>query len=619
MVSQASVCQSHHGLQLVEESAYFWRGEPRVFAPSKPPSQNSHKLVDLFCGLGGISIGFEWAGFEPVLGLDIHVPSVETYRHSHPTAVTILGDVRKIIDIERGTAPMLMAQADSILRGEPADVIAAGIPCQGFSLNNRKRSPDDHRNYLFLYLLKAVELLKPKCVLVENVPAMSAANAGQFVCAVEASLREMGYTVESRVLNAADFGVPQIRKRLFFLAFNEKCGSPILWPEEQFGPGRAKPYRTVGEAISDLPSLRSGEAKSTYASEPLNEYQRLMRLGCGNMLSNHEAPRHPPSTIQRIAGTPPGQPMYPEFPQRIRLDDKSPSPTQVAGGIRPQFQFGHPWDARGLSVRERCRLQSIPDRVFVHGGIVQGRVQTGNAVPPLLARELGRFIRVSLDAPEFRSRLLQWWSVNARHFPWREGGRTPYEVFIAEFLLRKTKAERIVDPYRELLKEYPRLAHLARASEADLVEVLKPLGLHHIRAGALIKAAQDLAEKGLEERVPTNYDELVNLPHVGKYIANAVLCFATGEPRPLVDANVQRVFSRMFSLPTFRELHKADVLWRVADGLLDRARPREYNWALLDFAAIVCTHHHPKCAECPLAHLCDQHRADKIQEMVPSV
>ena len=114
-----------------------------------------------------------------------------------------------------------------------------------------------------------------------------------------------------------------------------------------------------------------------------------MRKHSEKDLFNHEAPNHPAETIARIGGTEPGQSMYPAFKQRIRLHRDKLSPTQVSGGIRPQFQFGHPSDARGLTIRERARLQSIPDHVHFVGGLVQGRVQTGNAVPPLMARALG--------------------------------------------------------------------------------------------------------------------------------------------------------------------------------------------------------------------------------------
>ena len=114
-----------------------------------------------------------------------------------------------------------------------------------------------------------------------------------------------------------------------------------------------------------------------------------MRNGYEGKLTNHKAPNHPDATVARIANTPQGEPMYPKFRQRIRLAWDIQSPTQVSGGIRPQFQLGHPEDPRGLSIRERCRIQSFPDCFEVVGGFVQARVQTGNAVPPLLAKAVG--------------------------------------------------------------------------------------------------------------------------------------------------------------------------------------------------------------------------------------
>ena len=148
------------------------------------------------------------------------------------------------------------------------------------------------------------------------------------------------------------------------------------------------PHFTVGQAIlDDLPELSSAEVSDKYQGKPTNELSRLLR-GDSQLLTSHEAPSHPQSTINRIGRTKPGAPMYNSFKQRIRLDPNKPSPTQICGGIRPQFQFGHPSQPRGLSIRERARLQSFPDHYTFFGGLVQGRVQTGNAVPPLLAKAL---------------------------------------------------------------------------------------------------------------------------------------------------------------------------------------------------------------------------------------
>jgi DNA (cytosine-5)-methyltransferase 1 len=157
---------------------------------------------------------------------------------------------------------------------------------------------------------------------------------------------------------------------------------------------------TVWEAIGDLPPLEPGESKTEYTAEPHSAYARLMRAGASRLF-NHEAPFHDERTLRRIARARPGEPLYESFRQRIRLDPNRPSPTIVAGGIRPQFLFAHPFQNRGLTVREQARLQSFPDTFVLEGGMVQGRVLTGNAVPPLLAEALAGAIRRALCGGDF--------------------------------------------------------------------------------------------------------------------------------------------------------------------------------------------------------------------------
>lgn len=170
----------------------------------------------------------------------------------------------------------------------------------------------------------------------------------------------------------------------------------LIFPPPTHGYG-LKPYVNLKEAFGDLPMIEAGEEATKYTKEPVTEYQKFL-ISRHNKLHNHKAPKHPPETIQKIASTAPGQPIYPKFKQRIRLSWDMQSPTQVAGGIRSQFQFGHPEKNRGLTIRERARIQSFPDDYIFEGGVVQGRVQTGNAVPPLLAKALGEKISETLDA-----------------------------------------------------------------------------------------------------------------------------------------------------------------------------------------------------------------------------
>jgi DNA (cytosine-5)-methyltransferase 1 len=172
-------------------------------------------------------------------------------------------------------------------------------------------------------------------------------------------------------------------------------GSRWTPPRPTHGPSTARAYRTVSDAIADLPPLLPGETATRYLTDPISSYAQLMRNGC-RTLTSHEAPSHTPATLRRIAATSPGEPMYPSFRQRVRLAWDRPSPTQISGGIRPQFQFAHPSQDRGLTVRESARIQSFPDSTVIAGGMVQGRVQVGNAVPPLLAQRLAETVLVAM-------------------------------------------------------------------------------------------------------------------------------------------------------------------------------------------------------------------------------
>ena len=366
----------------VEENGYYWKDAPFITNGNLQFS-NKPIVVELFCGCGGTSLGFEMAGFDIAVGCDIHSPSIDTFKSNHKNVSTILGDVRKV-------TPKMIS---GLLGDRQIDVLIGGVPCQGFSLNNRKRHENDERNLLYKEFLRFVKALKPKAILVENVSGMK--STGDFVETIEKDLRAAGnMKVKSKLLFAPDYGVPQSRTRLVFVGVRGEKEFDFTEITKTHGPDTENPYVTVKEAIGDLPSLQSNETATKYKKEPFCEYQKLMRNNIkNNNLTNHKSPNHPKDVIDKIKNTKPGTPIYPKFKQRIRLAWDIQSPTQVSGGIRPQFQFGHPADDRGLTIRERCRIQSFPDDFVVSGGIVQGRVQTGNAVPPLLAKAIALAIK----------------------------------------------------------------------------------------------------------------------------------------------------------------------------------------------------------------------------------
>lgn len=375
----------------VEKSNYLNNEETKyINYENLKIEKNKLTMIDLFCGAGGFAVGCDWSGFQSVVGIDHLKPAIDTWSYNHPNALACLGDIRNIDpnDIKS------MLEDKGINK---INLITGGVPCQGFSRANRKHNDNDERNFLFLEYMKYVKVFNPEYIILENVSGMRTTAGGKFEKEIKEAMSELGYETTVKLINAADYGVPQTRKRLIFVGVKRNVGLkdkydfPLakFFPKEIVKDGdNLKCYRTVYDAISDLPKLDNNQSKNEYSNNKnLTEYQKIMR-GCNSKLNNHIAPNHPEETIEKIRATEPGKPMYPKFKQRIRLNFKEPSPTQLAGGIRPQFQFGHPEQPRGLSIRERARIQSFPDSYTFIGGIVQERVQTGNAVPPLLIHEI---------------------------------------------------------------------------------------------------------------------------------------------------------------------------------------------------------------------------------------
>lgn len=203
----------------------------------------------------------------------------------------------------------------------------------------------------------------------------------------------------------------------------------------------------------------------------------------------------------------------------------------------------------------------------------------------------------------FQRSLLRWFSAHKRSFLWRGDCVGPEVILISEMLLRKTKAEAAEPVVKALLSAFPNLSTLAKASERRLVRLLRPIGLQNIRARALKTLANHLVQKH-DGAVPSDATALLSLPHVGRYAANAVLCFAFKVRIGIVDTNVVRVFSRIFGTDIPVEIHKADHVWDLADSLLPTRAFRNFNWALLDLGALVCMPRRPDCTSCPLAFCC---------------
>jgi A/G-specific adenine glycosylase len=204
---------------------------------------------------------------------------------------------------------------------------------------------------------------------------------------------------------------------------------------------------------------------------------------------------------------------------------------------------------------------------------------------------------------EFAELLLEWWQSNKRDFPWRRTN-DPYKILIAELLLRKTTARQVSNLFEKFLVSFPDAKALSKAQENEIKDLIKPLGMEHKRAPLLKKLASDLARK-YSGQIPQSENDLISLPGVGRYVANAVLCFAYGKDVPLVDTNVVRVFQRVFDFKSQKRRIKDDpTFWEFVAEAIPSGRARDFNLAVIDFANKVCKPRKPNCTECPLQAIC---------------
>lgn len=247
----------------------------------KASKNSTLTAIDLFCGAGGLSEGFRQAGFHVLAGQDFDNAAGATFAATHPEAKFLGGPIQDI------TAQTLLKAAG--LRAGQVDVLVGGPPCQGYSVYNHQRGESDPRAGLFREYLRIVEGVRPRWLVMENVTGITSIAGGSIVREIEDGMSKLGYRVQMRTLKAEEFGVPQERRRIFFIATREK--SPILFPQPTHGPGLSN-LITIWDAISDLPPVENGSEDIVlkYASAPKNPYQRMLR-GAQKIVQNHVAPR----------------------------------------------------------------------------------------------------------------------------------------------------------------------------------------------------------------------------------------------------------------------------------------------------------------------------------------
>ena len=352
------------------------------------------KVVDLFCGCGGLSYGFQMEGYNVLLGVDNNKTSLETFKKNHIGSEILELDLTNLSN----------SGLSQYFNRDEIDVVVGGPPCQGFSLSG-PRKIDDTRNSLLLSFIKLTKLIKPKSFVLENVPGLVGLFNGQAKEAVLNEFSDAGYKVSVQILNAADYGAPQIRKRVFFVGLRNsdrefKFPIPTHFNGESLFDKKLKEYVTCREAIGDLPGLVDDMGKDIqeYINEPSNEYQRLMRIDSEH-ICNHLATNHSEDVRKIISLVPEGK-NYRSLPDEYRKTRKfnvawtrfhgdKPAPT-IDTGHRHHFHYKY---NRVPTVRENARIQSFHDKFRFYGNKTEQYKQVGNAVPPLLAKAIAKELK----------------------------------------------------------------------------------------------------------------------------------------------------------------------------------------------------------------------------------
>lgn len=349
-------------------------------------SVNKPNVLDLFCGCGGLSKGFLDAGFNVEVGIDHDKIALETFIKNHPNSKAFNEDLGNL-----NVNKFIKKNINSKI-----DLIIGGPPCQGFSISG-KRNIDDPRNGFYRSFFEFVNELRPKIFLLENVPNLISMGQGKYKDQILEIFNDIGYTVKFKVLTASDFGVPQNRKRVFFVGVRGKKNN-FEFPLAEFGIKNS--LLTTFDAISDLPDKDIVDGYK-YTSSPKTDYQKLMRAK-SNGIFNHQLTVHSEQTKKIISLVPDGG-NYKNLPDEYkdirkvniawtRYSSKKPSFT-IDTGHRHHFHYKYD---RIPTVRENARLQSFSDDFIFYGTKTQQYRQVGNAVPPILAKKIASEIMEQL-------------------------------------------------------------------------------------------------------------------------------------------------------------------------------------------------------------------------------
>ncbi len=330
----------------------------------------AYKYIDLFCGAGGLSLGFDRAHFENVFAVEFNPEFAKTYSRNFPEHKLIVDDIRNIDD----------SRIKELVGDKDIDVIIGGPPCQGFSIagNIGRTFIDDERNRLFLEFVRFVICIQPKMFVMENVAAMATHRKGKTIESIVDAFESAGsgYKVKYEVLNSANYGIAQERRRVVVVGIRSDIVSDFSYPE------KTEEVLTIKDVIDDLPKLVSGQEST---------------------VPNHVAMKHSAQMLEKMSYVKDGgnrmdipeelRPKSGDIRKYIRYDSTKPS-VCVTGDMRKIFHYEQ---NRALTARELARIQSFPDDFIFEGASIQIQQQIGNAVPPKLAYQIALQVEEALD------------------------------------------------------------------------------------------------------------------------------------------------------------------------------------------------------------------------------
>ena len=581
-------------------------------------SQTRPIAVDLFAGAGGLTLGLETAGYRVALAVDVNPWALETHRHNFPGLA---------LDLNLGD-PVARNTLVTMLDGLEVDLVAGGPPCQPYSRAGRSkirnlvslgtRHAVDHRRELWRAFLDVVVRVRPKSVLMENVPDMALGDDMSVLRSMMSTLEAAGYEVDASLVNAPDFGVPQHRQRLILVGLRQ--GGVFSWPT------RSQQQIDLRQAIGDLPSIDSaagdtGQVETAYGG-PRSDFQKRARVRCTGahegIVFDHVTRPVRADDIEAFNQMTPTT-RYSALPDELKryrddiFDDKYKrlgwselSRSITAHIAKDGYWYIHPSDPRTLTVREAARIQTFPDDFRFAGSRSHQFAQIGNAVPPALGAIIGSALlaaqrspqvdattRLSSKRQQVRLVLDAWASNDATTTPWAYSS-VPWEALVGVIIGERAGCW----PTPELVLQ--RMPTFGRATRERLrvLAVMSDPGRSRAaveRLAAVVEAIR-ADEKGW---AGTSWRALLR-PAERSWVTS----LAIDRTKMTASTAALRVVARLTGSEVDRQRRLSDGRMELAKLIGDDANAPRRNGALHRIGTAICLSDAPRCSACPLANAC---------------